>query len=178
MVSPGSRVDLYAAIRRDARAGLPNRALQHKHGVGYRTVVAALGSACPPQPRKTLPKRSSRLDGYVELIDGWLRDDLDAPRKQRHSAKRIFDRLLDEHDAAELSYFIVREYVATRRRQIRVEAGREPADTFIVQSHLPGQEAEVDFGEVAVRLRGQLVTCALFCSACRTEGACVAAGAA
>jgi len=162
VVSPGSRVDLYAAIRRDARAGLSNRALQHKHGVGYRTVVAALGSAWP-QPRKALPKRSSRLDGYVDVIDGWLRADLDAPRKQRHTAKRIFDRLLDEHDASELSYFIVREYVATRRRQIRVEAGREPADTFIVQSHLPGQEAEVDFGEVAVRLRGQLVTCALFC---------------
>lgn len=121
MVSPGSRVDLYAAIRRDARAGLSNRALQHKHGVGYRTVVAALGSAWP-QPRKALPKRSSRLDGYVDVIDGWLRADLDAPRKQRHTAKRIFDRLLDEHDASELSYFIVREYVATRRRQIRVGA--------------------------------------------------------
>ena len=57
---------------------------------------------------------------------------------------------------------MVRDYVATRRREIRIEAGREPANTFIPQEHLPGREAEVDFGEVAIRLRGELVTCALF----------------
>jgi transposase len=91
-------------------------------------------------------------------------DDLDAPRKQRHTAKRIFARLLDEEDAAGVvSYWMVREYVATRRREVRIEAGREPASTFIPQEHLPGREAEVDFGEVAVRLRSELVTCALFC---------------
>src|SRR4051812_45975171 len=54
------------------------------------------------------------------------------------------------------------EYVATRRREIRVEVGREPANAFIPQEHLPGREAEVDFGDVAIRLRGELVTCALF----------------
>jgi hypothetical protein len=58
---------------------------------------------------------------------------------------------------------MVREYVATRRRAIRIEAGREPAATFIPQEHLPGREAEVDFREVVIRLRGELVTCALFC---------------
>ncbi|MEX1908079.1 IS21 family transposase [Janibacter sp. Y6] len=158
----GSRVDLYAAIRRDARTGMSNRALQRKHGVGYRTVAAALESAWP-KARKPPPKRGSRLDPYRDVIDGWLRDDLDAPRKQRHTAKRIFDRLLDEHEATGVvSYGMVRDYVATRRREIRIEAGREPANTFIPQEHLPGREAEVDFGEVAIRLRGELVTCALF----------------
>src|SRR3546814_9955417 len=78
-------------------------------------------------------------------------------------AKRIFVRLLDEHEATGVvSYGMVRDYVATRRREIRIEAGREPAATFIPQEHLPGREAEVDFGEVAIRLRGELVTCALF----------------
>jgi len=97
------------------------------------------------------------------VIDDWLRSDLDAPRKQRHTAKRIFDRLLDEHDGAGVvSYWMVREYVATRRREIRIEVGREPANAFIPQEHLPGREAEVDFGDVAIRLRGELVTCALF----------------
>lgn len=57
---------------------------------------------------------------------------------------------------------MVRDYVAARRREIRIEAGREPVDTFIPQEHLPAREAEVDFGEVAVWLRGELVTCALF----------------
>lgn len=156
-----SRVALYASIRRDARAGMSNRALQRKHGVGYRTVTAALNSAWPA-PRKAPPKRGSRLGPYQATIDGWLRDDLDAPRKQRHTAKRIFDRLLDEHHATGVSYWMVREYVATRRREIRIEAGREPANTFIPQEHLPGREAEVDFGEVAIRLRGELVTCTLF----------------
>lgn len=157
----GSRVALYAAIRRDARAGMSNRALQRKHRVGYRTVTAALNSAWP-EPRKAPPKRGSRLDPYRAIIDGWLRGDLDAPRKQRHTAKRIFDRLLDEHHAIEVSYWMVREYVAIRRREIRIEAGREPPNTFIPQEHLPGREAEVDFGEVAIRLRGELVTCTLF----------------
>lgn len=158
--APTSRVDLYAAIRRDAKAGLSKRALQRKHGIGYRTVAAALESAWPKQP-KPPPKRGSRLDRYRDVIDGWLRDGLDAPRKQRHTAKRIFDRLLDEHDAAGVvSYGVVRDYVATRQREIRI--GREPANTFIPQTHLPGREAEVDFGEVVVRLRGELVTCALF----------------
>ena len=162
MTQPRSRVDLYAAIRRDARSGMSNRALQRKHGVGFRTVTAALESAWPKE-RKQPPKRGSRLDVYRVVIDDWLRSDLDAPRKQRHTAKRIFDRLLDEHDGAGVvSYWMVREYVATRRREIRVEVGREPANAFIPQEHLPGREAEVDFGDVAIRLRGELVTCALF----------------
>lgn len=90
----GSRVALYAAIRRDARAGLSNRALQRKYKVGYRTVAAAMDSAWP-QPRQSSPERGSRLDPYRDIIDAWLREDLDAPRKQRHTAKRIFDRLPD-----------------------------------------------------------------------------------
>lgn len=134
MTQPRSRVDLYAAIRRDARSGMSNRALQRKHGVGFRTVTAALESAWPKE-RKQPPKRGSRIDAYRVVIDDWLRSDVDAPRKQRHTAKRIFDRLLDEHDGAGVvSYWMVREYVATRRREIRVEVGREPANAFIPQS--------------------------------------------
>ncbi len=120
-------------------AGLSNRALQRKHRVGYRTVAVALASAWP-KSIKPPPKRGSRLDPYLQVIDEWLRDDLDAPWKQRHTATRIFDRLLDEHDAAEVSYWMVREYVSTRRREIRIEAGREHPATFIPQEHLPGRE--------------------------------------
>lgn len=162
MGTPGSRVDLYAAIRRDARTGLSKRALQRKHKVSFQTVVAALDSAWPA-PRKKPPRRASRLDPYAETIDGWLRDDLDAPRKQRHTAKRVFDRLIDERHAEGISARMVRDYVGGRRREIRIEAGRDPGATFVAQSHRPGQEAEVDFGELVVRLRGELVTCTLFC---------------
>ena len=62
----------------------------------------------------------------------------------------------------EVSYPVVRAYVAARAPQIRVEQGRGPVEVFVPQTHLPGREAEVDFGEIAVRLRGQLVTCHLF----------------
>lgn len=91
-----------------------------------------------------------------------LRADLDAPRKQRHTTKRIFDRLLSEHDAVEVSYQMVRAYVAQRRPEIRIESGRGPGEAFITQSHRPGVEAEVDFGDVTIRLAGELVRCVMF----------------
>lgn len=158
---PKSKVDLYAAIRRDSRQGLSNRALQRNYGVGFLTAQKALSSAWP-EPRKPLPPRATRLDPFKPLIDEMLRADLDAPRKQRHTVKRIFERLLDEHDADEISYQMVRGYVATRREEIRIEAGRGVVEAFVPQTHKPGAEAEVDFGDVTVRLAGELVTCYLF----------------
>lgn len=148
---PKSKVDLYAAIRRDSRAGLSNRALQHKYGVGFRTVQKALTSVWP-EPRKKLPPRTTRLDPYKGLVDEMLRADLTAPRKQQHTAKRIFDRLVAEQGADDLTYGIVCAYVAERREEIRIAAGRGVAKVFVPQSHRPGSEAEVDFGDVTIRL--------------------------
>ncbi|GAA1393736.1 hypothetical protein GCM10009639_27160 [Kitasatospora putterlickiae] len=120
---PKSKVDLYAAIRRDSRTGLSNRALMRKYGVGFLTVKKALESAWP-EPRKKLAPRATRLDPFMPLIDQMLRADLDAPRKQRHTVKRIFDRLVDEHGADEVSYQMVRGYVAERRGEIRLRCSR------------------------------------------------------
>lgn len=89
------------------RVGMSQRELARKHGVGRRTVVKALASAWP-EPRKPLPPRPTRLDPFKPVIDAILRADLDAPRKQRHTTKRIFERLVDEHDAAEVSYQMAR----------------------------------------------------------------------
>ena len=61
-----------------------------------------------------------------------------------------------------MSYAAVRDYVARRRPEIRIEEGRGPARVFIPQHHPPGMEAEVDFGELRVRLAGVLVKCYLF----------------
>ncbi|MFD3684150.1 hypothetical protein ACFWTE_04920 [Nocardiopsis sp. NPDC058631] len=96
-----------------------------------------------PARSKKLPPRPTRLDTYKPLIDAMLRADLDAHRKQHHTCQRIFDRLLDEHEATDLSYGIVRRYVAERRPQIRIEAGRGPVEAFITQTHLPGAEKAV-----------------------------------
>ncbi len=157
-----SRVELYAAIRRDSRVdGLSSRDLARKYRVGRRTVALALSSAWPG-PRKKLPPRTSRLDRHKEAIDRILRADLDAPRKQRHTTKRIFDRLMAEHDADGISYPMVRAYVVVRKPEIWVEAGRGPPRVFIPQTHRPGQDAEVDFGDVYIDLAGVRTLCYMF----------------
>jgi transposase len=121
MPAPSSKVELYAAIRRDARAGLSGRAIERRYGVGRRTIVKALTSAWP-EPRKKLPPRPSKLDPYKPIVDAILRADLDAPRKQRHTVKRIFHRLIDEHGMTDVSYPVVRAYVAARKPQVLTEA--------------------------------------------------------
>jgi len=157
-----TKVELFELIRRDSwHGGLSVRALAGKYGVHRRLVREALTRA-DPAPRKTPERRSARLEPFKAVIDGWLRADLDAPRKQRHTATRIHARLLDEHEAGGVSYAAVRDYVARRRPEIRIEEGRAPAKVFIPQHHPPGMEAEVDFGELWVRLAGVLVKCYLF----------------
>lgn len=156
-----SKTQLYAAIRRDSRAGRSGQELQAKYNVGYRTVNAALTSAFP-EARKEYPARAAKLDPYKSFINEMLRTDLDAPRKQRHTIKRIYARLIDEHGMDDVSYRRVRDYVEKRKPQIRVEAGREPPQVFIPQTYRPDAEAEVDFGEVTVELRGERTVLYLF----------------
>ncbi len=156
-------MELFAAIRRDARVeGLSVRALAVRYRVHRRTVRQALAGAVPPLRKP--PRRSSpALDAVRDLIDGMLRADLAAPVKQRHTCRRIFQRLVDEHDA-QVSYSSVVNYVGHRRPQIIAEA-RDRAgvlDGFVPQTHAPGQDAEVDFGEAWVRLDGVLTKCHLF----------------
>ncbi|CAI7975884.1 hypothetical protein FRAHR75_2050002 [Frankia sp. Hr75.2] len=161
MASQPEKIALYAAIWRDSRAGMSGRVLERKYRVSRRTVAAALASAWP-QERKKLPRRATRLDPYIPVIDEMLRVDLDAPRKQRHTSSRIFNRLVGEHEAVGISYQMVRSYVARRRPEIWAQAGRGPQKGFVPQSHQPGEEAEVDFGDVTIRLAGEQVKCCLF----------------
>jgi transposase len=158
----GSRLDLFAGIRRDARVeGLGIRALARKYGVGRDTVRVALSQAEPP-PRKVPMRQAPRLGPFKSAIDAMLRQDLDAPPKQRHTAMRVLARLVDEHGASDMSYSTVRDYVRVRRSQIAADAGRAP-EVFVPQRHGPGEEAEVDFGEAwffldGVKTKGHLFT--------------------
>jgi hypothetical protein len=102
-----------------------------------------------------------------------LREDLAAPRKQRHTARRVFERLADEH-GAQVSYSYVAKYVARRRAEIAAEDGGLDGGLvglagFVPQVREPGAEAEVDFGDVTVELGGQLTRCFMFATA-RPEG--------
>ena len=135
-------MELFATIRRDARVdGLSIRELAAKHRVHRRTVRQALASAIPP-PRKIPMRTSPRLEPFRAAIDEMLRGDLDAPKKQRHTARRILARLVDEHGANDLSYSTVRDYVAKRRPEIAAEAGRPLEEGCVPQTHLPAAEAE------------------------------------
>jgi transposase len=147
----GSRVEQFEQIRRDReREGLSIRELARRHGVHRRMVRQALASPLPP-PRKSPEARPApKLGPYRPLIDEWLLADREAPRKQRHTAKRIWQRLVDEH-GVEVSERQVRRYVHRRRRELG-----EPVDeVFVPQVHEPGVEAEVDWGEAVVEIAGQ-----------------------
>ncbi|MFB8000444.1 IS21 family transposase [Streptomyces sp. NPDC056002] len=100
----------------------------------------------------------------IRWIDAMLREDLAAPRKQKHTARRIFQRLAQEHDFDLVSYSTVSDYVAIRRPQIQIEdqEGRRHLAGMVPQVHLPGEEAEVDFADVWVRLGGEVTKCHLF----------------
>jgi len=138
-----SRVELFEAIRRDRRIdGLSVRELADKHGVHRRTVRQALANAVPP-PRKAYPRRSRpAMDPWVEVVDSWLLGDRGMPRKQRHTARRVWQRLVAEHGAS-LAEVTVSRYVARRR----VELGLDRKEVMVPQTHPPGAEGEVDFGE-------------------------------
>jgi transposase len=155
-------VELFADIRRDARVeGASIRELADRYHVHRRTVRQALASAVPP-PRKRPARTSPRLEPFQAAIDGMLRADLDAPKKQRHTARRVLARLVDEHGAADLSYSTVRDYVARRRPEIAADAGRPLETGFVPQTHPPAAEAEVDFHDLWVVLQGVKTKTALF----------------
>ena len=159
----GSRMELFAAIRFDwQRGGLSIRALAEKYGVHRRTVRQAIESVVPPDRRS--PARATPVLNQVRgWVDAMLREDLEAPRKQRHTARRIFERLVDEH-AATVSYSYVAKYVRRRRGQLAAEVrGRAGVvDGFVPQTYPPGAEAEVDFADVWVCLDAVMTKCFLF----------------
>jgi hypothetical protein len=105
----GSRVEQFEQIRRDRdREGLSIRALAERHGVHRRAVRQA--SPLPPPKRAPVSRPAPKLGPYRALIDESLATDREAPRKQRHTAKRIRRRLLDEH-GADVAEVTVRQYV-------------------------------------------------------------------
>ncbi len=146
----GSRVELFERIRRDReREGLSIRELARRHAVHRRAVRQALVSALPPPRKRPGGRPAPKLGPYRALIDEWLVADREAPRKQRHTAKRVWQRLLDEY-GADVAETTVREYVRRRRGEL----GEPPEEAFVPQVYEPGQEAEVDWGEAVVEIAG------------------------
>jgi transposase len=141
-------VEQFEQIWRDRdREGLSIRGLAVRHGVHRRVVRQALASPVPPAKRAPVGRPAPKLGPYRAVIDSWLEADRVAPRKQRHTAKRIHQRLVDEH-GADVAETTVRQYVRGRKRAMGWPVG----EVFVPQVHAPGMEGEVDWGEAEVGL--------------------------
>jgi len=127
-----SRVELFESIRKDRqREELSIRELADRHHVHRRAVRQALDSALPP-PRKIYPPRvKPAMQPWTAVVDGWLEADKLAPRKQRHTARRVWQRLVAEHQAV-VSETTVSRYVARRR----IELGLVNVEVSVPQTHL------------------------------------------
>jgi transposase len=152
-----SKVKLFEDIRRAReREGLSIHELSRRFGVHRRTVREALVSAVPPERKR--PARSAPvMDRWKATVEEWLEADRSAPRKQRHTARRVWQRLIDECDA-QVGESTVRRYVAEVRRRQKLPL----AEVMVPQHHPLGAEAEVDFGTVSVYLAGALFDVQVF----------------
>lgn len=131
---------------------LSKRGACEKYGLGWHTLKKMLAHDEPPGYRKSQPRAKPKIDKFLPVIHQILVDDRQAPKKQRHTAWRIFERLRDEHQFSG-KYTIVKDAVRAWKQSHQ--------EVFLPLSHPPG-EAQVDFGEATIRLAGQETKVALF----------------
>ncbi len=140
------RVELYAQVRRAVYVeGLSRREAARRYGIDPRTVAKMLAFSVPPGYRRSKPPARPKLDPFVGIIDRILEEDKLRPAKQQHTAKRIFERLRDEH-GYDGGISIVRAYVHEHRQRLR--------EMFVPLRHDPGH-AQVDFGEALAVIAGE-----------------------
>jgi transposase len=135
-------VESYAAVRRFVFVeGHSRREAARVFGLSRETVSKMCRFSAPPGYVRARPATKPKLGPLIGIVEAILEADRTAPVKQRHTAKRIFERLRDEH-GYDGGYTVVKDLV--RRQKAR---GRE---TFVPLSHPPGH-AQVDFGEAVAR---------------------------
>ena len=118
-----------------------------------RTVRAAIRDGSPSSYKLFQPRPRPVLGRFVATIDGWLAEDESQPPKQRHTGRRIYNRLVGEHGYTG-GESTVREYVRKRRARLR--------PVFIPLAYEPGVDAQADFGEARVIMKGRPITVQLF----------------
>jgi transposase len=130
------------------------RQIAREFGISRNTVTRALQAADKPQYTRQHPRAAPKLDPYRHRVEELLQQNAQLPRKQRYTARRIFQIIQGEGFTGSAS--TVRAYVATLRQQQR----RPP--TFLPLQFDPGQDAQVDWGEAQVELAGERVTVQVF----------------
>ena len=124
--------------------GVSVREASRVFGLHRDTVRNMLAYSAPPGYRRQDPLRRPKLEPFTGVIDSILEADRQVPRKQRHTAKRIFERLQDEYGFTG-QYTIVKDYVRENQRRTQ--------EMFVPLSHPPGH-AQCDFGEAAAVISG------------------------
>jgi transposase len=138
-------VEIYGRVRRAVRVeGRSQRAVAREFGLSRETVRKMLQYAVPPGYQRQQPIKRPKLGPWLGVIDAILNDDKQRPAKQRHTSKRIFERLKEEHGFTG-GYTIVKDYVRT--------AALRGQEMFVPLVH-PAGEAQVDFGEAQVVIAG------------------------
>ena len=146
-------VDLYARVRRAVYVeGMSQRGAARCFGIAPRTVAKMMRYSVPPGYRRNRPPARPKLDPFTSIIDQIVDDDGSMPTKQRHTAKRIFERLRDEHGYGG-GYTTVKDYVRVRRRQQR--------EVFVPLAH-PSGHGQADFGEAVALIGGVMQKVHLF----------------
>ena len=161
------KVELFEQIRREYEFGVGTiRAVAHKLGVHRRTVRQALASAEPPE-RKRVKRERPAIGPVRPFIDGILEADRTAPRKQRHTAHRIYERIRSELPQHRVAEATVRVYV----RQRKHELGWSIRETCVPQSYGPGREGQADWYEAWAELSGEQVKLQVFSLRSMVSGA-------
>ena len=138
-------VELYGRVRYAVRIeGISRREAARRFGIDPRTVAKMLTFSVPPGYRRSGPPVRPKLDAFVGVIDRILEEDKARPVKQRHTSKRIFERLRDEHGYGG-GVTIVKDYVLGQRQRQR--------EVFVPLRHDPGH-AQADFGEALAVIGG------------------------
>ena len=142
-------------IKKRHEDGWSIRKIARQLEMSRQTVRKVLGApAEPPRYRQSAPRPCPVMDPYLGVVESWLAADETAPRKQRHTAKRVFDRLITEYD--------FRGSEVTVRRAVRTLHGRK-AEVFVPLEAVPGKVAQADFGQAHVLLSGRTERVFLFC---------------
>jgi transposase len=162
-----AKVDLFEQLRREHEFGIGTIAgVAAKFGVHRRVVRQALAGALPP--RHQYPERARpKLAAVEAFIDQVLDEDRRAPRKQRHTARRIHRRILREFADAAVAESTVRNHVRARKRQM----GLEKRETFVPQSYSWAREAQVDWYEAWVDFGGERTKVRIFAMRSMASGA-------